>query len=55
MNKEIIGWLIVGVSLLWGLLRNGDWVEPRFVLNFLAIGGFFFGIHLTKNKDDTEE
>jgi len=55
MSKEIIGWFIVGICLLWGLLRTGDWVEPSFVLNFLAIGGFCFGIHLTKNKDDTEE
>jgi len=55
MSKEMIGWLIVGVCLLWGLLRTGDWVEPSFVLNFLAIGGFCFGIHLTKDKDDKEE
>ena len=24
MSKEIIGWFIVGVCLLWGLLRTGD-------------------------------
>jgi hypothetical protein len=55
MSKEMIGWLIVGVCLLWGLLRTGDWVEPSFVLNFLAIGGFCFGIHLTKDKEGKEE
>ena len=52
MNRYILGWFIVSLCLLWGLLRAGDWVEPNFVLNFLAIGCFCFGVHLTKDKEE---
>ena len=55
MSKQTIGWIIIGSCLLWGLLRAGDLVEPNFVINFLAIGGFCLGIHLTKNNEDKEE
>ena len=54
MSKQTIGWIIVGSCLLWGLLRAGDLVEPNFVINFLAIGGFCLGIHLKKNNEDKE-
>ena len=54
MSKQTIGWIIVGSCLLWGLLRAGDLVEPNFVINFLAIGGFCLGIHLTKNNEADE-
>ena len=52
MNKKIIGWIIVASALIWGILRWIDIAEPNFVINFFAIGGFCFGIYLTK---DTEE
>ena len=52
MRKKITGWFIISVCLLWGFLRTGDWVGPSFILNLLAIGGFCFGIYLTKNKDE---
>ena len=52
MSKQVIGWLIVSICLLWGILRTLDLVEPHFLGNFFAIGGFCFGIHLTKNKED---
>lgn len=55
MSKQTIGWIVVGSCLLWGLLRAGDLVEPNFVINFLTIGGFCLGIHLTKNNEDKEE
>lgn len=52
MSKEMIGWIIIGVCLLWGILRAFDLMEPNFVLNFLAIGGFCLGVHLTNNKEE---
>jgi hypothetical protein len=55
MKKQLLGWSIVGISLLWGILRTVDLVEPNFVLNFLAIGGFCFGIYLTKDQNAEEE
>lgn len=48
MNRLITGWIIVGICLVWGVLRTIDLIDPNFVLNFLAIGGFCFGIYLTK-------
>ena len=55
MKKQFLGWSIVGFSLLWGILRAVDLTEPNFVLNFLAIGGFCFGIYLTKDQNEEEE
>ena len=55
INKQIIGWAIVTISLSWGLLRFMNLVDPNFVFNFLAIGGFCFGIYLTKNANDEKE
>ena len=52
INKQIIGWAIVTTSLSWGLISFMTLVEPNFAFNFLAIGGFCFGIYLTKNKED---
>jgi|TARA_B110001452_G_scaffold149806_1_gene124664 hypothetical protein len=54
MKKQLLGWSIVGISLLWGALRAIDLAEPNFVLNFLAIGGFCFGIYLTKEPNSEE-
>ena len=54
MKKQLLGWTIVGVSILWGILRAADLAEPNFVLNFLAIGGFCFGIYLTKDQNAEE-
>ena len=55
MKKQLLGWSIVGISLLWGVIRTLDIAEPNFVLNFLAIGGFCFGIYLTKDQNIEEE
>ena len=55
MKKKSLGWTIVGFSLLWGILRALDLTEPNFVLNFLAIGGFCFGIYLTTDQNAEEE
>ena len=55
IKKQIIGWAIVTISLSWGLLRFVNWVEPNFVFNFLAIGGFCFGFYLTKNPNNEKE
>ncbi len=52
MKKQIIGWIIVASALIWGILRWIDVVEPNFVINFFAIGGFCFGVHLTKNPNE---
>ena len=49
MNKQVIGWIIVASALIWGILRWIDIAEPNFVINFFAIGGFCFGIYLTKD------
>ena len=56
MKKQIIGWIIVASALVWGILRWIDLVEPNFVINFFAIGGFCFGVYLTKdpNEEDNE-
>ena len=56
MKKQIIGWIIVASALIWGILRWIDLVEPNFVINFFAIGGFCFGVYLTKdpNEEDNE-
>ena len=54
MKKQLLGWTIVGVSILWGILRAADLAEPNFVLNFFAIGGFCFGVYLTKDLNDEE-
>ena len=56
MKKQIIGWIIVASALIWGILRWIDLVEPNFVINFFAIGGFCFGVYLTKdpNEGDNE-
>ena len=42
------------MCLLWGVLRTIDLVEPNFVLNFFAIGGFCFGVYLTKDLTKEE-
>ena len=55
MKKQLLGWTIVGISILWGILRATDLAEPNFVLNFLAIGGFRFGIYLTKDPSSEEQ
>ena len=55
MKKQLLGWSVVVISLLWGAVRAIDLAEPNFVLNFLAIGGFCFGIYLTKNQNAEEE
>ena len=56
MKKQIIGWIIVASALIWGILRWIDLVDPNFVINFFAIGGFCFGVYLTKdpNEEDNE-
>ena len=48
MKKQIIGWIIVASALIWGILRWIDLVEPNFVINFFAIGGFCFEFTLLK-------
>ena len=37
MKKQIIGWIIVASTLIWGILRWIDIVEPNFVINFLQL------------------
>ena len=54
MNRQIAGWIIISMCLLWGILRTIDFVEPNFVLNFFAIGGFCFGVYLTKDLTKEE-
>jgi len=54
MKKQLLGWSIVSISLLWGIVRSIGLAEPNFVLNFLAIGGFCFGIYLTKDPSSEE-
>ena len=49
MKKQIIGWIIVASAMIWGILRLIDLVEPNFVITFFAIGGFCFGVYLTKD------
>ena len=55
MNKQIIGWIIVVSALIWAILRWIDIAEPNFVINFFAIGGFCFGIYLTKDTEEDDE
>ena len=55
MNKQIIGWIIVASALIWGILRWIDITESNFVINFFAIGGFCFGIYLTKDRDENDD
>ena len=55
MNKQIIGWIIVASALIWGILRWIDIAEPNFVINFFAIGGFCFGIYLTKDTEEDDD
>ena len=55
MNKQIIGWIIVASALIWGILRWIDIAEPNFVINFFAIGGFCFGIYLTKDTEECDD
>ncbi len=55
MNKQIIGWVIVASALIWGILRWIDIAEPNFVINFFAIGGFCFGIYLTKDTEEKDD
>ena len=52
MKKQIFGWIIVASALIWGILRWINVVEPNFVINFFAIGGFCFGVYLTKNSNE---
>ena len=54
MNRQIAGWIIMSVCILWGILRATDLVDPNFVINFFAIGGFCFGVHLTKDLNNEE-
>ena len=55
MNKQIIGWIIVASALIWGIIRWLDIAEPNFVINFFAIGGFCFGIYLTKDTEEDDD
>ena len=55
MKKQIIGWIIVASALIWGILRWIDIVEPNFVINFFAIGGFCFGVYLTKDPNEEND
>ena len=55
MNKQIIGWIIVASALTCGILRWIDIAEPNFVINFFAIGGFCFGIYLTKDTKEDDD
>ena len=55
MNKQIIGWIIIASALIWGILRWINIAEPNFVINFIAIGGFCFGIYLTKDTDEDDD
>ena len=55
MNKQIIGWISVASALTWGILRWIDIAEPNFVINFFAIGGFCFGIYLTKDTKEDDD
>ena len=55
MKKQIIGWIIVASALIWGILRWIDLVEPNFVINFFAIGGFCFGVYLTKDPNEEND
>ena len=55
MNKQIIGLIIIASALIWGILRWIDIAEPNFVINFFAIGGFCFGIYLTKDTDEDND
>ncbi len=55
MKKQIIGWIIVALALIWGILRWIDITEPNFVINFFAIGGFCFGIYLTKDTEEDDD
>ncbi|MBL6680529.1 MAG: hypothetical protein ACO3NN_06110 [Candidatus Puniceispirillales bacterium] len=55
MNKQIIGWIIISLCLLWGALRSLEFVDPNFVISFFAIGGFCFGVYLTKDPNDDEK
>ena len=54
MKRQIAGWIIISMCLLWGVLRTIDLVEPNFVLNFFAIGGFCFRVYLTKDLTKEE-
>ena len=54
MNRQIAGWIIISMCLLWGALRTIDLVEPNFVLNFFSIGGFCFVVYLTKDLTKEE-
>ena len=55
MNKQFIGWIIVASALIWGILRWIDIADPNFVINFFAIGGFCFGIYLTKDTEEDDD
>ena len=55
MKKQIIGWIIVALALIWGILRWIDVVEPNFVINFFAIGSFCFGVYLTKDPNEEDD
>ena len=55
MNKQIIGWIIVASALIWGILRWIDITESNFVINIFAIGGFCFGIYLTKDTEEDDD
>ena len=55
MKKQIIGWIIVASALTWGILRWIDVFEPNFVINFFAIGGFCFGVYLTKDPNEEND
>ena len=52
MNRQIAGCIIMSLCILWGILRATVLVDPNFVLNFFAIGGFCFGVYLTKNLNN---
>ncbi len=54
MSRQIAGWVLISMCILWGVLRTIDLVAPNFVLNFIAIGGFCFGVYLTKDLINDE-
>ena len=53
MNRQFIGWTIIGVCLLWGIIRSLDLAEANFVLNFFA-RWVLFGVYLTKDPNEEE-
>ena len=52
-NEKTNYWLdYCCICIDMGILRWIDLVEPNFVINFFAIGGFCFGVYLTKDPNE---